>query len=208
MARVDDIVAAIQGAGDYDQADVLRRVNQAHDKALTGSKWARATLDMGPTVPGTAFYALPARIIEPLFFSLNGVPTGKGAHADVYGYSAGVLSWSTTGSLLVSDADASGVAGVTVIPEPTAALELLVYGSVLGAAPLAVGGTPLTPSDFDEQLENYALALCRERDDDRQDSASGFRSLFEAEVEMLRRRAKRRDRGAGPAQIRVVGVNA
>lgn len=208
MARVDDIVAAIEGAGDYAQADVLRRVNQAHNKALTDSKWVKATLDMGPTVAGTAFYALPERLIEPLFFSIGGVPTGKAAHADVYGYSAGTLAWSLAGALLVADADAGGVAGVTVIPEPTAAQDFLVFGPVLPAAALELGDDPLTPADFDEHLESYALALCRERDDDRMDAGGAFRQLFEAEAEKLRRRAKRRDRGAGPAQIRVVGINA
>lgn len=209
MARVDDIVAAIQGAGDYAQADVLRRVNQAHNKALVGSKWAKATLDMGPTVAGTAFYALPARLIEPLFFSIGGIPTGKAAHADLYGYQAGVLAWSISGSsLLVADASSAAITGVTVIPTPTAALSFTVFGPVLPAADLALGGTPLTPTDFDEHLESYALALCRERDDDRMDAGGAFRQLFEGEVEQLRRRAKRLSRGAGPAQIRVAGINA
>lgn len=209
MARVDDMVAAVVASGgDTDATEALRRLNQAHEKMVGGSGWLRATLVMGPTVAGTAFYALPVRVVEALFFSVGGVPCGKARHPDVYGYSRDTLLWVGPNTLLVADGDANGVAGVTMIPTPTSALAVSVYGKVLPAAALALGAAPVTPTDMDEALENYAIALCRERDDARMDAGSAGRGLFDVEVERLRRRAAKRFRGNGPSQIRVVGLNA
>lgn len=205
---VNRVVAA---GGDTDADDALARINTAHELMVARSECYRKSLELGPLVDGTSFYAVdPTVVIRPLFFTVNDAPYGKARLADRYAYGQGGLAWRGAYGLVVYVANDDGEQGVELIPPPDSStdgysLKLL---AVCHSPVLELADTPVVDRDKWDDLVDYAIALGRERDDERMDAGAAFRAHFELACEELRLRVRRRTKGPGPAQIRVVGVNA
>ena len=169
-------------------------------------------MTIGPTVSGTAFYAAP--MLELYALTVAGVPYGKGRRTDVYDYSTGALTWTgRDGGLAVADANASGIQGLTLIPTPgTSGLAIEAYAAVVPPDLTAdAAGDLLLQANLETDLIEPLIAgvlASRYWREGRPDMAGVSEQRFDGGSEKLRRRAARRYHNAGPAQIRVIGINA
>lgn len=202
---VDRIVAA---SGDVDAADALARYNTAHKRMVARSLCYRKTADLGATVADQAAYDSPADLLVLLEVTVDGAPYGKMRHVDAAFGALGYLSISGPGGVFAEQHDDAGAAQIMLYPVPSSSgLAISAYGAF--QAPTQAGAdTPLVDSDFWDDIVDYALALGRERDDERQDAGAGFRATFDTACEELRRRVAKRYRGTGPGRIRILGINA
>lgn len=207
---IDDVVN--ESGVDATQPMVLRDLNRRWSQMLSDAKAYRKQVTVGTTTAGTAFYAVSA--LEVYYFAVDGAPYGKARRQDIYGYSLGTLIWvGLDQGLVVADADATGIKGVTLIPEPTeTGLSITMFAAVeppeLTAD--AAGDTLLTANlerDLMGPLTDGVMSD-RYRREHRWDLAATAEASYAGGVDKLRRRANRRFRGSGPAQVRILGINA
>jgi hypothetical protein len=209
---VDDV--RVEGGFDVLEATALRWLNRAWRRMTSEARAYRKTVTVGTTAVGTAFYAFSP--IEAYSFEVGGVPYAAGARrSDRYASSQGTLWISPDGSGLVSgDADSTGAKGITLVPTPsTAGLAITSFAAVMPADLTidATGNTLLAAvleGDFHDGLVAGAVATGLKRLERRADEAGPFDQDFAVETERLKRRTRTRYAGAGPAQIRIQGVNA
>jgi hypothetical protein len=211
---VSGIIADLTSESQVDatSAQLLRDLNRRWASMLSDAKAYRKQVSVGTTTAGTAFYALS--VLEAYYFSVDGAPFGKARRPDIYGYEQGALVWvgQDTG-LIVADANASGIKGITLIPTPSEsglAIEAFAAVSPPELTNDAAGDTLLTANletDLMGPLTSGVMAD-RYRRDHRWDLVASAEADFSNGVEKLRRRAARRFRGSGPSQIRIIGVTA
>lgn len=212
---VQQLVTDVVQEGGFDVADpqALRWLNRRWRLMVSEARAYRVTVDVDVTVAGEAFYAFSP--VEAYSFEVAGVPYGKARRPDVYGYSQGALVWSGPAGtgLILADADATGVKGITLVPAPTTdGLPITSFAAMMPPdLTLDDEGDALLQAvledDFADELISGAVATGQMRSEARQDLAAGFEQVFSAGVERLRLRTRRRFR-AGPGQIRILGVNA
>lgn len=210
---VDDV--RVEGGFDATEPQALRWLNRSWRKMVGEARAFRKVVAVGNTVAGTAFYAYPATLVEAYSFELAGVPYGKARRGDIYPASQNTLTWSgPNGSgLIVASANASGVAGVELIPVPTSVKALTSFAAVIpDDLTIDTTGNNLLAAvlggDFHDELTAGAIAAGLSRLERRADEAASFWQLHAAGTERLRLRVRRKFRGPGPAQIRTLGVNA
>jgi len=215
---VQQLVTDIRTEGGFnvDDAQALRWLNRRWVELVSRAFALRRKVTIGNTVAGTAFYAFPASpvIVLAYSFEVAGVPYGKARRSDVYADSQGALWVSPDGAgLILADADANGAKGITLIPVPGDGSAITSFAAV-APADLTIdtaGNTLLAATleeDFIEALIAGAVAIGLKRLAQRPDAAAPFEAEFQAGVAQLERRTKRRHKGQGPHQIRVIGVNA
>jgi hypothetical protein len=207
---VDDV--RVEGGFDVIEATALRWLNRAWRRMVSEAKAYRKTVAVGNTVAGTAFYAFSP--IEAYSFEVGGVPYGQARRSDRYASSQGTLWVSPNGAGLTSgDADANGVRGITLVPTPTSVQAITSLAAVM-PPDLTIDTTGNTllaavlEGDFHDGLVAGAVATGLKRLERRADEAGPFDQDFAIETERLRLRVRRRYAGAGPAQIRIAGINA
>lgn len=201
------------GADGFDatQAQVLLWLNRRHRDMVARSRAYRDRVSVGPTVAGTAFYAV-SDVVETYNVEVAGVPYSKGRRPDVYADSQGALRWmGPDGSgFVVEDVNASSVLGFTLIPVPdTSGLAIDVWAAVMPATLVAGDAATALKVDADcyDGLISGVIATGLARAG-QLDLSERHERAFEAAVEKMRVRVKQRYRTIGPAQIRLLGVNA
>ena len=217
LTQTTDSVQALlneaAGAEGFDatQAQLLLWLNRRHRDMVALSRSYRDRVDVGPTVADQEFYAV-AGVVETYNVEVNGVPFSKARRPDVYADSQGGLVWcGPSGSgFVVEDVNATNVQGFTLIPSPeTAGLSINVWAAVM--PPDLVAGDAVSAlkvdSDCYDALVSGVIAsgLMRAQ---QASLAAPHERVYEAAVEKLRRRVKRRYNTMGPAQIRVQGITA
>jgi hypothetical protein len=208
---LDDLLAEHQV--DAPRSSLLRDLNRRWAMLLNGARAYRKTASFGNTTANVPFYAL-AGVVELYDLYVDGAPYGKARRPDRYGYSQGTLLWvGPAEGLIVADADANAVKGITLIPTPGQS-GLAISGFAAMHPPEltedGAGNTLLNAhleSDLVPALTSGVLAE-RYRRDHRWDLVQGAESDFGTAVQELLRRTRRRFRNSGPTQIRVEGINA
>jgi hypothetical protein len=196
---------------DATQTQLLLWLNRRHREMVAESRSYRDKVSIGPTVDGTAFYAVTG-VVETYAVEINGVPFQKARRPDIYGFAQDTVLWhGYEGSgFVVEDVTASNVQGFTVLPTPeTSGLSIDVVAAVF--PPTLVAGDPATALKVDEDCYDglisgvIATGLLRAGNDSQ---AATHEQIYGQTIEMLRRRVKRRFNTSGPAQIRLLGINA
>lgn len=206
---VDDV--RVEGGFDATEPQALRWLNRAWRRMIGEAKAYRKVVAVGNTVAGTAFYAFNP--IEAYSFEVGGRPYGKARRSDIYASAQNRLVWEGDGGLIVSSANSTGVPGIEIIPVPSAVEAITSFAAMVPAdLTIDTPGNDLLAQvlggDFHDELVAGAVATGLGRLERRKDEAAPFEREFLAGTERLRLRVRRRFRGPGPAQIRVMGVNA
>lgn len=202
---LDDI--RTEAGFDVDEPTALRWLDRRQKRMCARTRCYRKTLAVGDTVAGTAFYAL-AGVVELYSLELGGVPYTKARRPDVYGYSQGALVWVGTGGFILADADADAVNGVTLIPTPDSSGTAITAFAAVVPPDAEIGQDIVIDDDLADDLVAGAIATGFLRKEERPDLAEAYETRFDAACQELELRTKRRFRGPGPSQIRVVGYNA
>jgi len=206
---VDDV--RVEGGFDATEPQALRWLNRAWRRMIGEARAYRKVVSVGNTVAGTAFYAFDP--VEAYSFEIAGVPYGKARRPDIYASAQNRLVWTGDGGLIVSSANASGAPGIEIIPVPSAVEAITSFAAMI-PADLTIdpaGDTLLAAvlaGDFHDELVAGAVAVGLKRLERRADEAASFDRDYALGTERLRLRVRRRFRGPGPSQIRVLGVNA
>lgn len=186
---------------------LLRDLRRRFSSMLVDARAYRKLVTVGPTVAGQAFYAVAAVEVHEL--TVDGVPYSQARRGDPYAYSMGRLVWVPSDvGLAMPDADASAVRGVSLIPTPaTAGLSIKVFATVDPPELTEdVSGDTLLNAQLERDLIGPLTAgVLAERAwrEHRPDLAASNEARYDAGVEKLRRRARRRFRGDGLSQIRL-----
>lgn len=199
---IDEIVATV----DVTPAQALTALNRRHRAMVArGRSFRKALVVAGGTVAGQRDYVLDATVVEVLELRVNGTPYGKGRHADLAYGALGRLVMTDEDGIWTTDASSAGVTEVSLYPTPTTSgLEIALFAAVLPDELLAADpGTAIrVDADFYDALVEGAVATFLARQGEGEPDR--LEARFEAKCEEWRRRARRRERGGGPAQIRVV----
>lgn len=207
---LDEVAAA--DVLDVTPTQALKLLNRRWRVMCSEARAYRKTVAVATTSAGVSFYAF--KPVEAFSFEVAGVPYGKARRPDIYASSQGALWVTPDGAgVILSDANASGVDGITVIPTPAAGLAITSFAAVKppDLTNDATGDALLVQvldDDFAEELAAGVLAAGLGLREATVGMAGPYEQAFAAGVERLRRRTKLRFRGQRPAQIRVVGVNA
>lgn len=211
MATYDELVAALGSEGGFDVSTAMRGgwLNEVHRKAVAEAQWMMRSLELGPTVAGTATYVLPDDVVDLAGLYLRDpgatpAPYERASTEMLWSLKAGT-SWTTgPGGVFAPTFDAVAASLVELWPVPTTSGAAI---SALAAMipPLMVSGSsPVIPVDMHGDLKDGAIALGLLRIDERPDSAALFDARFAAMVASLRKRRKSRV-GSGTSRMRVRG---
>jgi hypothetical protein len=172
-------------------------------------------LSLGPTVSEQAAYTVPAEVVEILYVEVDGKPYGHLRHQDP---AEGALGWiwlGGTGGIAGRQDTAGGEQQLQIypVPKPGGPLEpgkpLNVWAVCRPPDLLETDNTTLViPGEYADALVGGAIATGLVRTEDRPDLAGAYEQMFTAACAELAQQSNRRFRGLGPAQIRVIGVNA
>jgi hypothetical protein len=201
----------VEGGFDATEAQALQWLNRRWQTMVTEALAYRKVVAVGTTVAGQGFY--PFAPVKAFSFEVDGVPYGKGRRPDIYADSQGGLWLSGDGGVIVAGADATGARGITLVPSPSAGQAITSFAAVAPPALTndASGNTLLLAvleDQFSDELAAGAMATGLRRLRRRPDLSVAYEQEFAAGTERLRVRTRQRFRGQGPAQIRIVGVNA
>lgn len=213
--RVAAMVSSVltEAVFDVTEPQALKWLTQAHRLLVIRSECFRKMLSLGNTVEGQANYAIPAEVLEIREVLVNGVPYGNGRHSDV---AASVLSYIwfqnliAGGGVSAPEYTEAGLEELSLVPVPKeSGLPIVVYAICRAPALLTADDTTLkTPVEFDDAIIAGAIATGLTRVENRPDLAAPHNATFEAAATALLRQQRRRQRGPGPRQLRVVGCNA
>lgn len=213
---VQDLLDAVTQEASFDvtTATALKWINRRWRTMAGRARAYRKTLSIGVTAANVAFYPVTG-VLELYELEVGGVPYGKARRPDVYANAQGRLLWEGMGEvgLIVEDADASAVRGLTLIPTPTVAGTAITGFAALEPPDLtndATGNALLAAvldGEFVEPLIRGAMAIGYGREGNDRLEAAG-EAQFQAGTEEFRRVCRRRFRGPGPTQIRMVGFTA
>jgi hypothetical protein len=213
-AVVGEILA--QGSFDLSQAEALAILNRRHKQMCARSRCRRdgraATRDAA--VGAAASYAAPAGLLDMMQML---VATGtssfaeyrKAKRADVEAMFAGTLPLSGTGGVFVEYADALHPIQWLLYPDP-GSNGVAIFGTFEPPNLLIDNTVPFAvDADMIEGLMAGVFATALQRPGEaRPDLAAQQEQLFMVACEELRTRVARRNRGGGPAQIRLSGLLA
>lgn len=215
---VADLVAAVKEDGqfDADEPQVLRWLSVRHRQMCARSRCYRKTLDLGVITAGQAAYAVPPEVVEVLQVTVGGLVYGNARHSDYAQGARGFIWLGGEGGIAGREDTAEGVQQLEIFPAPAAGSEptpgtahISAYAAV--QPPNLVVGTDATvkiPDDYQDALVSGAIATGLLRVESRQDLAAPHEQIFSTGCSELLRATNRRFRGAGPARVRILGVNA
>lgn len=217
-STVAQLVASVLEDGQFDasEAQALRWLNTRHRQLCARTRCYRRVLDLGATVGGKSAYALPAGVVEILQVNIGGLPYGASRHSDFAEGERGYI-WlgGGEGGIAGRDDSESGQQLLRIFPAPQVALtpepgsEITVYAA-MQPPPLVVGqdSTIKVPDDYFDALVSGAIATGMLRVETREDLAAPHEQIFTTAVGELLRATNRKYRGAGPARVRILGINA
>jgi hypothetical protein len=194
----DELLAAVKAEGGFDVPDAMVGgwINEVHQKAVAESQWMMRTLELGPTIAGTATYVLPDAVVDlvGLFVAPPAQPPatyGRVSTEQLWGLKSG-SSWLADGAVFAPQFDASAVELVELYPPPgTSGASISALAAMIPGL-MVSGDSPVIPADMHGDLKDGAIALGLLRVDERADSSQLFDQRFQAMVAKLRRRKKSR----------------
>lgn len=215
---VAGLVAGVLEDGQFDAtpAQALKWLNTRHRQMCARARCYRQMLSLGATVEGQLGYPVPPRVVEVLQVTVGGMVYGAARHTD---FAEGERGWiwlgGGEGGIAGREDAASGQQMLRLYPAPLAGRapepgeDVELYAAVQPPA-LVVGSdaTLVVPDDYLDALVSGAIATGMLRVEARQDLAAPHEQIFTTGCEELLRATNRRYRGAGPARIRLLGVNA
>jgi hypothetical protein len=208
-AVVGEILA--QGSFDLSQAEALAILNRRHKQMCARSRCRRdgraATRDAA--VGASATYAAPAGLLDMMQMSVSSVEYRKAKRQDIERMVDGTLPLYGTGGVFVDYADLAHPVQWLVYPDPTPNA-VTVYGTYDPPDLLIDNSVPFSvDADLVEGLMAGVFATALNRPGEaRPDLAAQQEQMFTSACEELRGRVARRNRGGGPAQIRLSGLLA
>lgn len=213
---VASLVANVLTEGNFDATEpqVLQWLTRRQRTMCSRTRVYRKKLSIGPTVAEQQAYTVPKEVVEIREVLVNGITYGTGRHSDLAQGAQGYLwldgLYLDGGGISTREDDSTGTTKLALYPTPTeAGLEVTLIAVCL-PPDLVVGedSTIKVPGDFLDALVAGAIATGLTRIESRPDLAQPFETIFSAACTELETQVNRRFRGAGPAQIRVVGLNA
>lgn len=212
MTVVADLVTDVidDGNFDVDSTRALRWLNGRHRAMVVKARSLNKTVEIGPSQVDVAEYPLPADVIQIRQVVLNGKPIGQITAEDRAAGQAGWLTLSGAGVALAPAEDASGGKEVAIYPAPDlAGLSILLRAACRpGELVLGDDSTLVVPTEFHDGLVAGAIATGLLRTEQRPDLAANHEGVYQAHSEEYRLQTARLYRGAGPAFIRIAGINA
>lgn len=213
MATVQGLIDQVVKEAQFDVTDpsALTWLDRRHKQMVIRARALRKTVTIaGGTVINQSDYALPPDLVEIEQVSVGGLPWGQAMHTDLGLGAQGWVWLSGPGGVVASEESSSGAPEIALYPTPTdAATEIAVRGVFRPSSLLvADDSTLLVPDEYADQLVSGAIATGLNRQEYRPDLAQTFEQDFSNGCEEWRRQIRRRYRGAGPASIRIRGVNA
>ena len=213
MATFDELVEDVGAEGGFDVSVAMRGgwVNEVHQRAVAESQWQMQQLELGPTVAGTATYALPSNVADVAgLFTQDGaetpVPYGRASTEMLWAVKAGTSRLTGSGGVFAPAFDDDAVPLIELYPAPTkTGVSVSALAAMIPAA-MATGDSPVIPLDMHGDLKDGAIALGLLRIDERPDSAALFQARFDAMVAKLTKRKKSRV-GSGSSRMRVRGYD-
>ena len=214
---VAQLVAQVleEGQLDASETQALRWLTVRQRQLCRRSKWYRKTLSVGPTLVGVATYALPEEVVEILYVEIDSKPYGHLRHQDPAEGALGWLWLGGTGGIAGRQDSSAGAQQLWIFPTP------IVGGPLEAGKPISLWAvcrppdlsatdntTLVVPGEYMDALVSGAIATGLLRTEDRPDLAANHEQTFTAACAELTQQSNRRFRGVGPAQIRVVGINA
>lgn len=212
MTTVQSLIDTVRSEAQFDVTDAqaLTWLDRRHKSMVVRARALRKTTTVaGGTVANQRDYALPTDIVEVLEVNVNGLPYGQATHTDLSYGAQGWVVLSGVGGVVASEESTTGGPEIALYPTPTTAGLVILVRGVFRPGTLTVGDdtTIIVPDEYQDAMISGAIATGLKRQEYRPDLAQGFEQEFEAACEEYRRRVSRRYRGAGPATIRIQGVN-
>jgi hypothetical protein len=212
-AVVSEILA--QGSFDLTSAEALAILNRRHKQMVTRARAYRTLSSATAVLPGGPLYTAPTGLLDMLQMLVTANATGTvteyttGRRGDIPSMLAGTILTEGDGGKFV-EYGSSGTLTWLLYPNPGTASTVGIYGIYEPPTLLIDDTVPFrVDPDMIEGLMAgvFATALARPGEA-RPDLAAGQEAIFSAACEELRTRVNGRNRGGGPAQIRLQGVNA
>lgn len=212
MATLSEISSGVASEGGFDVASAMIDgwVNEVYRKAVAKAQWLMRSLELGPTVAGTATYALPAGVVDLAGLFLPDAATGRQltykrtSTEGLWAVKSGESRLAGSGGVFAPAFDSASVAQVELYPAPaTSGLSITALAAMV-PSPLASGETPAIPEDMHGDLKDGAIALGLLRIDERPDASALFQQRFDVMVAELRKRKNSRV-GSGSARMKVYG---
>lgn len=207
MATFDELVEGVGAEGGFDVPAAMRGgwINEVHQKAVAEAQWQMKKLQLGPTVAGTAVYAVPADVadVAGLFTLVAGgspVIFDRASIEQLWAVQSGAARFRRAG-VFAPAFDESAVAGIELYPVPVVSGVAITALAAMIPPAMVSGGSPVIPLDMHGDLKDGAIALGLLRIDERPDSAALFQQRFDAMVTRLTRRKKSRI-GSGSSRMR------
>jgi hypothetical protein len=203
---VASLVNELQAIVDADSTAAVRLLNRRHRQMVARGQSYKTSVSF-VTVANQAGYAVVDPSSRPVLevhnLTVDGGEYTRGKRSDAFQYAQGLLSFDGYGLFL---ADGSSV---TLVPTPTqAGLTVSAFCSLLppDLNIASVAADLKVDQDLLDALVDGAAAteLTRIGEGD----PASLEAKFSAACEELRSRERRRFFGGGPAQIRIIGVNA
>lgn len=213
MATVQGLIDQVKTEAQFDVDDsaALNWLDRRHKVMVIRARAYRKTVSIsGGTVANQSDYALPSDLVEIEQVTVDGMPYGQAMHTDLAYGAQGWIMLSGIGGVVASEEDATGGPEIALYPTPTDVGKVIQVRGIFRPSDLVVGtdSTIRVPDEFLDALVSGAIATGLNRQEYRPDLAQTFEQDFSNACEEWRRQVRRRYRGAGPATIRIRGVNA
>ncbi len=212
MPTVQQLVTAVIEDGNFDVSEdrALAWLDARHALMVVRARSLRVSEEIGPTVVDQQTYDLPSDVVQIFSVTVDGVPQGNLANEDLPNANRGFLLLSGDGQAIAPSEDSDGDGMVALVPVPSTAGLSVVLRAARRPPALVIGdeSTLRIPTEFCDALIAGAIATGLLRSEQRPDLAANFEQIFGGGAEEFRVQTARKYRGAGPAQIRVQGINA
>ena len=206
--NLGELVTALrtEGGTDATVAQAKSWLNDAHKRMVARAKWRMAQISLGTTVTDQAEYALDSDVVDLEGLLVGSAPYERASQRDLWKLKAGNATLSGPGGVYAPDFTSAGVRQIELYPAPEVdGTAISGLAALLPATLVADADVPIVPEDFHQALVTGAIAIALERQDERLAEAADFRTRFDQEVEMLRRRGNSLI-GSGTVAIQVGGI--
>jgi hypothetical protein len=203
QSEVDDLAGF-----DLTSTERNRLIAEAYSALVTDSEWLRVLASAGPTVAGTAAYALPTGTYRVLRLEVNRIPYEHTDERTAREFEAGSLYYRLpSGSGFYWLSNSSGTDQISLYPTPTTS-GLSVYADVVKEPTELSGGSdvPVVPARFHRAIVEYVKWVAYRSLEDDLDAGADAKNEYDRYVAELR--ALRNSRGGrAPMRPRIVGIH-
>lgn len=193
---------------DADDPTILGWLDERQKTMVAEARSRKKRISLGSTVAGTQSYNAPVGIVEIIELTVGGATYTKAPHRSIADVASSQIVVDYPGLLYVVDDDTSAVEKFALIPTPTQAGDAIEAFCAVEPPDMTLGGSIYVPDRYARVLVQGAIATGADLASENPGEADRYEARFDAGVEKYRRWEARRNRGSGPTQIRVAGINA